>query len=49
MREIAKQKPVLFLYNRVQINAFRVDVNGWAANPWLPITPNWDTQNWYKE
>jgi peptide/nickel transport system substrate-binding protein len=49
MQEIAKQKPVIFLYNRVTFNAFRTDVEGWTPNPWLPLTPNWDTQNWYKE
>jgi peptide/nickel transport system substrate-binding protein len=49
MREISKQKPVLFLYNRVQINAFRKDVKGWTPNPWLPLMPNWDAQNWYRD
>lgn len=32
------------LYNRLLINAFSVDVEGWTPNPWEEFT--WDVVNW---
>ena len=35
------------LYNRLLINAFSTDVNGWVPNPWEEVT--WDAVNWIHE
>jgi len=35
------------LYNRLLINAFSTDVNGWEPNPWEEVT--WDAVNWTHE
>jgi len=48
MNAIADEKPVLFLYNRVQIHVFNASIQGSADNTWLAQIPSWDIENWTK-
>ncbi len=46
MKKISDEKPVLFLYNRLQMHVFREGVEGYVANPWLAQIPVWNIQEW---
>jgi len=46
MEQIFAEKPVLFLYNRLQMHVFREGVDGYVVNPWLSQIPVWNIQEW---
>jgi peptide/nickel transport system substrate-binding protein len=49
MNVIAEEKPMLFLYNRVQMHVFSDSVKGWTENVWLAQISSWDIANWTVE